>query len=182
MKRKRILESKHESPDRSLFDSALRWRFSQRDCLLLISQNCFTRLQSWARKASPHETGGTLVGILSPSRRVATVMEVLHASATARRSFCSFFRPADADDDTLLKLLKRRPELTYIGEWHTHPFADPFPSGLDRSAMLTIASSPSTCTETPVLLILGQSFSATDCAAYLAGPKGHFETGLVVIP
>lgn len=177
MKRKRILESKHESPDKSLSDTALRWRFSKRDCVLIIPQDCFAQLQSWARKASPHETGGTLVGTLSPDRRIATVVEVLHASHAARRSFFTFFRPADKDDDSLLKLLKKRPELTYLGEWHTHPNAAPTPSQRDRVSIREIADSPNTATLTPVMLILGNRFAAIDAASFLAGPSNYFEKG-----
>lgn len=181
MKRKRISELKPASPDKSYSDTAHCWHFSGQDCLLILPTVCFTQLQKWAQKSSPHETGGTLVGTLSPDRRVATVVEVLHASAAARRSFVTFFRPSDRDDQSLLKLLQQRPNLTYIGEWHTHPNADPVPSGIDRSALAKIANSPNTCTETPIMLILGHAFAAESSAAFLAAPANHFERGVTVV-
>lgn len=181
MNRKPISESKLASSDKLHSDSAHRWHFSGRDCLLILPTACFTQLQKWAQKSLPHETGGTLVGTISPDRRIATVVEVLHASAMARRSLFTFFRPSDKDDQSLLKLLQQRPNLTYIGEWHTHPNAEPIPSGLDRDALATIANSPNTCTETPIMLILGQAFTAENSAAFLGGPANYFERGVAVV-
>jgi integrative and conjugative element protein (TIGR02256 family) len=179
MKRHPSSESKRKSLRSRDFEAALEWQFAVRDCRFRLPTVLFSELQKLARRAYPFETGGTLVGRITPDRRLAEVFIVLHANRSARRNRMTFFRPSDADDPALLEILKVQPHLNYIGEWHTHPSGAPVPSNPDKFALSQIANAPETANQTPVLLILGNSFeTAADLGVFLFGPNSHFESGV----
>src|SRR5206468_7926293 len=101
MKRRRFLGSKPSLPDSANFDGGtFEWQFSVRECRLVLPAQVFCDLQGFARQCVPLETGGTLVGTITPDCRVAEIRVALHAHSAAKRRRFTFFRPADKDDKT----------------------------------------------------------------------------------
>lgn len=182
MKRLRSWGSKPESPAKCLSETdmgALRWHFPVRGCRLTVPVCVLLEIQTLALANAPLETGGTLVGTISKDRRRAEVRLALHAQGPAKRGRLSFFRPPDSLDRTLLSVLKDRPSMQYIGEWHTHPGGEPTPSTQDSRALREIATAQQTPTETPILLIVGRTFAGQqDVGVFLFGPGNDFEAGL----
>lgn len=113
-----------------------------------VSERAEADLQSAAKAALPHETGGVLVGCVIDDRPVisqaieipddlATVSEYRIAEGAAVRAVAAA-RESD-------------PRLGYLGEWHSHP-SGAGPSTLDVAAMLRAAEEGGT--PEPVLIVV----------------------------
>lgn len=105
------------------------------------------------REAGMLETGGILVGSYTPEHDCAIVSGISAAPPDSRRGR-SWFERGVSGLQRWLNGLWRRQEY-YLGEWHFHPGAAAFPSGVDLSQMQRIAKTESYHCPEPILLIVG---------------------------
>jgi integrative and conjugative element protein (TIGR02256 family) len=107
-----------------------------------FSESVLSHLLSYRQlDAVAPEAGGILLGRLIIGSEDIVVDQALGPSSEDRRRRCSFFRarrPAQSLVDHAWKNSKQT--LNYLGEWHTHPEADPSPSGTDRQDWSRIAA------------------------------------------
>jgi len=99
------------------------------------------------------ETGGILVGKYNSEHDCATVSAISAMPPDSRRGRSWFERGVTGLQRWLNGLWSRREY--YLGEWHFHPGAAPFPSSVDLSQMKRIANTKSYHCPEPILLIIG---------------------------
>ncbi|HEX3126733.1 MAG TPA: Mov34/MPN/PAD-1 family protein [Thermoanaerobaculia bacterium] len=120
---------------------------------LVLSKERLSELLTFCRQAGPRETGGLLIGRYSAHRDLAVVS---HVTGPARDSMAGrtwFHRGVAGLQDLLFQ--RWRQQEYYLGEWHSHPGAEPVPSGIDADQMRSIACSPGYHCPEPILLIVG---------------------------
>jgi len=91
------------------------------------------------RRESPNETGGILIGLIHPGRRIIYITRVFGAPPDSEGTAARFKRgtlhlPEEVDDIQNAS----GGLLGYVGEWHTHPLGGRQPSATDRATMADI--------------------------------------------
>ena len=79
------------------------------------------------------EAGGVLLGRHLLESPDIIIDEVTVPQKLDLRSRFSFFRSRQHGQVALARWQAERQTLAYLGLWHTHPEADPTPSGVDRN-------------------------------------------------
>lgn len=107
-----------------------------------------------ARAFAPLESGGLFLGTVDPAGR-RLVEHVVGPGPGARRGRTWL----DVDDawqnERIAELAEGRPELAYLGEWHSHPDAiDDRPSVVDRRVLLRLARFQPLRCPAPIMVIL----------------------------
>jgi integrative and conjugative element protein (TIGR02256 family) len=78
------------------------------------------------------EAGGVLLGRFLMGNSDVVVDQVTIPAAGDKRSRFHFFRSARAHQEHILEAWTlSEGTCNYLGEWHTHPESDPYPSGYD---------------------------------------------------
>lgn len=114
-----------------------------------------------ARLHEPEETGGILVGhytvTKSNGKRDAVITDVIGPGPEATRSRVTFVPDTAWQASELARIYAERDRrVSYLGDWHTHPTAQPIPSFRDLETLGVIAAySPARCPE-PLMAILGK--------------------------
>lgn len=132
----------------------LTFRTQDRRFGLILPKEQLSEILGFCRKAGHRETGGLLIGQYSDNRDLARVSAVTGPphDSTAGRTW--FQRGVAGLQDLLLHRWSRQNEY-YLGEWHSHPWAKPIPSGTDGMQMKGIAHSHAYRCPEPVLLVVG---------------------------
>jgi len=93
-----------------------------------VQQMLAFRQRSWWQA----EAGGVLLGRHLLDTDDIVVDEVTTPQNSDRRSRFSFFRSKKHGRIAQNRWAEEASTLAYLGVWHTHPEADPTPSGVDR--------------------------------------------------
>ncbi len=89
-------------------------------CEISIEPTVFTKLQDFAQKSHPSETGGILIGWwIKDNIHIEDVIEVTYADATGN-SWVREEAQAQAALDQKLETSKDE-KAGYVGDWHSHP-------------------------------------------------------------
>lgn len=120
-------------------------------------------------RAGGQETGGILIGHYSDGLDHAVISNVIRPPSDSRAGR-AWFRRGVVGLNSILNRLWRGRRGYYIGEWHSHPSADPRPSPADCAQMAQIAVSDSYNCPEPILVIIG------------GGPDREWEFGTFVFP
>ncbi|WP_024576592.1 MULTISPECIES: Mov34/MPN/PAD-1 family protein [unclassified Afipia] len=121
---------------------------------LLIPAELILRLQPELRRGGRKEIGGVLVGE-HVERSIFRIVDlsVQHTGGTA----VHFVRDEKQSKVFLEKFFERvgndYQRFNYIGEWHSHPSFEPFPSGEDHATMRQIVSDPTVGVNFAILII-----------------------------
>lgn len=121
---------------------------------LLLPGKQLSEILAFCRNAGRNETGGLLIGRYSEQRDLAHVSIVTGPTRDSKGSRTWFQRGVAGLQCLLLQRWSKQNEY-YLGEWHSHPWAPPNPSGTDGMQMKGIASSREYRCPEPVLLIVG---------------------------
>ena len=118
---------------------------------IVFSGNVIEVISSQIKKFGWRETGGVLLGYLDNG-----VLNVEKASAPGPKATHEpeYFR-ADANYIDMfidMEIANSGGRLRYLGEWHTHPQIEPYPSKIDFISLSEIAAS---CDDFVVMLIVG---------------------------
>lgn len=157
-----------------------RWHFPRRGATVVLPESAFARMCRLAVRAAPNETGGTLVGHYHTNTATAWVERALGVRRGAQTGRTHFYRPPDEIDKQLADIYRTSDGHThYLGEWHTHPGATPTPSQLDLRTLLELARSTAVATDTPLLFVLGGTFTSPyDIACIVVDPEGAADRGV----
>ncbi|UPU34496.1 Mov34/MPN/PAD-1 family protein [Geomonas paludis] len=120
-----------------------------------------------AEKKAPLETGGVLAGYRSEDNSNIVVTTFVGPGPRAVHKRESFTPDEDYDKDQINKIFdKSHGTVTYLGDWHTHPGAKAYLSGLDKVALQNIGNLRETHVQVPLMLILGGTSEAWTPAAW----------------
>lgn len=136
-------------------ESRLLWRSRDRRFAAEMEPDTLNSLLRIAREACPAETGGVLVGYYTADLCTAVVTELLEPSSDSLSAIGRFVRGVAGLARALAQRWHKRRRTYYVGEWHSHPGGDAFPSGADTQAMHGIAGSAEEQCPEPILVIAG---------------------------
>jgi integrative and conjugative element protein (TIGR02256 family) len=123
-------------------------------------------LEAEADAHQPCETGGILLGIAGPGRRVWEVTEVIPAGPAAKREHHRFVPDGPWQRAELAKRYEHHGgALLYLGDWHSHP-AGNGPSPLDNRTARHIASTSRARCPNPIFLIVTRIEDEWELRAY----------------
>lgn len=119
---------------------------------VFMCESAVTAMHSEIRKYRICETGGMLIGYRRDEQMVIT--HITGPGPNARHRLFSFTRDTEFCNRELERLyFQSSGVLTYLGEWHTHPLGELYPSAQDSREMRAIATTPSYQTTCPILLL-----------------------------
>lgn len=102
----------------------------------------------------PLEVGGVLLGTDCSGYRVVT--DLIGPGPMSRATPTSFEPDYAFQQEEVDRLYEANAgDLTYIGDWHSHPGGRCRPSSIDRDAMVTIRTSPDARCPDPIMMIIG---------------------------
>ncbi|NMM80903.1 hypothetical protein B2J86_08190 [Acidovorax sp. SRB_14] len=109
------------------------FRVTERQRLILVP-GAVEQMQAYAqRRWRNAEAGGVLLGRHLLDSHDVVVDEVTTPQDSDRRSRFSFFRSRRHESLARERWQIQSSTMAYLGLWHTHPEADPTPSGVDRN-------------------------------------------------
>ena len=116
-----------------------------------------------AQAHSPNEVGTSLVGCYSDNGFEASVLDIAPLTPDSKGSRTSFYRGTTGLRKFFTKLREMSSsERYYVGEWHSHPDATPFPSQADDRQQLAIAKDTNTKCPECILILIGHTLSNVD--------------------
>ncbi|WP_438028992.1 Mov34/MPN/PAD-1 family protein [Sorangium sp. So ce233] len=127
-------------------------RFTCGGLSVVVQPEAVASMRALAAGAFPFETGGVLVGRYEGGD-TAVVTSVLGPCPDAEHGLRGFWRGTEGLEQHLRALWDQG--LYFLGEWHTHPAADPTPSDVDAATMRATAENPQAQCPEPILLIVG---------------------------
>ncbi|MDP2644042.1 MAG: ThiF family adenylyltransferase [Desulfobacterales bacterium] len=139
---------------------------------LKIRASDYERILNLCAKADHKETGGILVGYYTEKQDFACVTDL---SGPPKDSICgiSWFYRGIKNLQKWLNVLWRDKRAFYLGEWHYHHHASPYPSDPDIKQTIQNAKNSSYRCPEPLLLIVGgskqQGFS---CSLHVVNGEG----------
>jgi integrative and conjugative element protein (TIGR02256 family) len=129
--------------------SRVPWRCWIRDVAL-------SDLHSEARRWQLRETGGALLGWHENGAYV--IDRMLGPGPKAKHGFASFEPDSEWQAREGARIYHDTGRtVAYIGDWHTHPHGNPYPSGQDRRTVEAIANDTDFRIQNPLYAILGRS-------------------------
>lgn len=104
----------------------------------------------------PNETGGLLLGYWAQEGE-AVVTGVVGPGSGASHWLYGFAPDAGYQERELAEAYRASAgQVTYLGDWHTHPGSIAEPSRKDRGTIRRIAAEPEARCPHPLMIILGQ--------------------------
>lgn len=122
--------------------------------VLWIADVALAEMRALATRHAPLETGGVLLGYTADNQQVVVTWQIGPGPQAKHRRLR--FRPDYDYQQTELERHFERTEgrETYLGDWHTHPSGECALSWLDKRVLARIASSASSGTRRPIMIIL----------------------------
>lgn len=121
-----------------------------------ISRQSIELIQQLYHDFLPNEVGGLLLGYWSNETCEAVVTSVTKPGPNARH-FRAGYLPDHEHDQIVIDVEYERSGrvITYLGDWHTHPFSPPSLSSIDKRTLKGIARFPDARASQPLMLIYG---------------------------
>lgn len=121
-----------------------------------IKDALLEKMNSLSKDHFPNEYGGLLVGFYTNNNQNLVITDIL-LPKTFTASPVFFEREIGDMKVKLEEYFMSDPSKYYVGEWHSHPNGEPFPSIRDKKAMKQICKSKNVCINKPILCIIGYS-------------------------
>lgn len=128
-------------------------RFRDEQYAVILSNEAIEVIKEETKSIGGAETGGILIGTYSKDLSTASITQATGPGTSSKSRRSSFKRGIRSLQSTLDKA--RRTGSYYLGEWHSHPQAEPIPSRQDVRQMKKIASSHKYNCPEPILIIAG---------------------------
>jgi integrative and conjugative element protein (TIGR02256 family) len=139
-----------------------------------ITGSVATYLQDLRRNALPNETGGVLLGIVDHTRQRIEVALGLAAPPDSTGTRDEFERGVQGVIDSIDDARRRTMhQLSYVGEWHSHPEgARTTPSVIDAAQLVSLREELLSEDRPPVMVIVGDD-EANPVSIERKRPSGH---------
>lgn len=126
-----------------------------------MTGNVEARLRSARTAALPNETGGVLLGVVDHKRKRIEISISLLPPTDSACSPTDFLRGVRDLRNSIDRVTDRvMHQLTYVGEWHSHPKgATAFPSSIDYKQLDALASDLAPENRPGVMVIVGEQES-----------------------
>lgn len=123
-----------------------------------ISSSLITQMYDQRRNKLPNETGGVLIGAYDYEHNICYIVDIIDSPSDSEEYPNAYVRGHNG----LLKQIERLEEitignLTYIGEWHSHPTASTQPSKYDLILLKSISDYTLAQGNPGCMLIVGDS-------------------------
>lgn len=120
-----------------------------------LNKDAYMRILEEAIRKMPRETGGVLIGYwVSPN--IALVTDIVGPGPKAIHKPSSFVPDSEYHNAEVSRHYQDSGRIeTYLGDWHTHPYAKAYMSGRDRKTLKGIAAFKEARLEKPIMMILG---------------------------
>ena len=123
-----------------------------------ISSSLITQMYDQRRNKLPNETGGGLIGAYDYEHNICYIVDIIDSPSDSEEYPNAYVRGHNG----LLKQIERLEEitignLTYIGEWHSHPTASTQPSKYDLILLKSISDYTLAQGNPGCMLIVGDS-------------------------
>jgi integrative and conjugative element protein (TIGR02256 family) len=124
---------------------------------LWIADSVLSQMRQLARRYAPLETGGMLLGYEAANQEAVVTAMIGPGPHARHRRFR--FRPDPDYQQSHLEahFARTHGRETYLGDWHTHPSGACALSWMDKRVLARIASTPSSGTVHPIMLVLAGS-------------------------
>jgi integrative and conjugative element protein (TIGR02256 family) len=143
-----------------------------------ISKEVLAFMQGLIKQNPQIETGGVMAGKIDQAGNII----VTHASEPgpkAVRLATKFEKDVEFCQLFLDKLyIESNQETVYVGEWHSHPSANNYPSGTDIKSLSEIAVQKEYLTENPAMIIYSNT-GQPSCTVHPAGKRFYFAELLI---
>lgn len=122
---------------------------------LWIKENVFLDIIELVKQRFPLETGGMLLGYESYNGE-GVVTAIIGPGPRAKHSRYRFKPDAEYQQRELeIHYFRTNGSETYLGDWHSHPRGSNALSHIDKRTLFRIASTPSSGTIHPIMVIIG---------------------------
>ena len=119
-----------------------------------IKNALLEKMNSLSTEHFPNEYGGLLIGFYTNNNQNLVITDLLLPKIFSASP--TFFEREIGDMKyDLEKYFISNPSKYYVGEWHSHPDGDPFPSIRNKKAMRHICKSKNVSIQKPILCIIG---------------------------
>lgn len=131
------------------------------DTILHIEDSALFKLYSYKQnQANQNEAGGVLFGKKIANTEEYIVSDISEPSKKDKQSRFSFVRDyRNTQKDINKKWKESEGIVNYIGEWHTHPECNPFPSSTDKNLVRQLIDDNSNVFNKLFLVIVGMDES-----------------------
>lgn len=136
---------------------------------VLTDEALIDKLKQIRASKLPKETGGTLIGSIDISAKIIYVVDTLPTPSDSIEARSMFIRGKVDNSESLLKVRSLTAnQLTYIGEWHSHPQGSSArPSGDDLILLGELSKRMHPCGIPASMIIIGED----EANAYISLPK-----------
>lgn len=143
---------------------------------IIIEECVLEFIEAESRKSPKTETGGVVAGRGSLTEGWVVLTHASGPGPKAKRTRSSFARDKDYCQAFLNRAAaESQGEIDYLGEWHKHHEAEPWPSGTDVRTTADIARSPTYHVSLCLLLIMGKSDCRESLRVFVVHPDGAFD-------
>ncbi|OGU59805.1 MAG: hypothetical protein A2X64_05720 [Ignavibacteria bacterium GWF2_33_9] len=119
----------------------LDWKSKCRKYNVIIEQNCVDYIISLAQGNNPNEIGSSLLGSYKQDGFTAIIKGVSPIPKDSVFTRFFFKRGASGLKEYYKKLYNdTEGTIHYIGEWHSHPYGEPIPSGKDDKTLFGVCN------------------------------------------
>lgn len=116
------------------------------------------RLYRQRRERLPNETGGVLIGSYDFAHSICYIVDAIDSPSDSQEYPDAYIRGSNRVYEEVCKIENITiGNLTYIGEWHSHPTNSTFPSTDDRKLLQSIADYTFTQSSPGCMMIVGES-------------------------
>lgn len=126
------------------------------DITVEIPDSVIKLLLKFEQKPELHESGGILLGKYIPEKEYYLISEITEPTCKDRSGPLFFIR----NHQTAQAIIEKRWRdsegvINYLGEWHTHPWENPYPSSTDMQLLSKIISDGSNVWKHLFMIIVG---------------------------
>ena len=123
-----------------------------------ILPSLMERLYVQRKEKLPNETGGVLVGSYDFAHNICYIVDAIDSPSDSQEYPSAYIRGSNGLYEKICETEKITVgNLTYIGEWHSHPTDSTSPSNDDRKLLCAIAEYTFTQSSPGCMMIIGES-------------------------
>lgn len=123
---------------------------------VILTDRVMDKLNKYRQLEGMSEAGGILLGKIKTDYSEYIIEDISEPSKMDKRSRFSFVRNRKSAQRIINKSFKESNGIIqYLGEWHTHPQINPFPSPIDKNLLIQCSKNIENVSCTIFMIILG---------------------------